>query len=86
MYAPNFSTKPYYLGNGNIDKIEVYEGSVQTAGYLRAVGQLTYTGDNVTEEEWKLYDTDGSTLIKTITMGYTFDSEDNLTKSEMETT
>lgn len=86
LNRPSVSQKPTYLGNGDLDYITFYKNSTQTTENRIAAVLLTYTSGLPTSETWTLYsDTDGTTVLKTITLTNTFTSGD-LTNTTMSTT
>lgn len=85
VYAPDISQKPTYTGD-DIDYIEYFKGPTQTTPNRLAKATLSYSGDDPSSEEWEFYDeADGTTVLKTATLDYTW-AGDNLSKVEMETT
>lgn len=85
--VPNFSLKPTFLANKEIEKIEYYNGATQTEINRRAIVEMTYDGNlDPTVEVWKIFDTaDGTTVLKTFTITHTWVSNE-LTKSVEVTT
>ena len=83
--APDTSQKPTYLGNGEIDFVEYFKGAVQTTVNRIKRVDVAYTGDDPTSEVWKLYDTDGTTVLKTVTFTHTW-SGNELTNTTTVTT
>jgi hypothetical protein len=73
--VPNFSYKPTYLGNGSVDYVEVFDGFTQTTGNRVAKATIGYngSGDPITETVL-LYDTNGTTVLRTITNTLTYTS------------
>lgn len=82
LTKPDFSLKPTYLGNGDIDFVEFYTGATQTTGFRRAKVTVAYDGSfNPTSETWLIYSpSDGTTILRTITLTHTW-SGVNLTAS-----
>jgi len=79
---PDSSSKPTYDGNDNLTVFEVYTTATQTVANRRVRGDYTYTGDNLTEEEYKIYsESDGTTILRTITVTHTYDGNDFLTNT-----
>lgn len=80
---PNGSTKPTFLANGELDYVELFTGATQTAADRLAKISLTYDGSlNPTTETWLIYDTNGTTVLRTITFTHTFVSTE-LTNSSV---
>ncbi len=80
--VPSFSHKPTYTSN-NLTAFEVFNGFTQTTINRIMRGDFTYTSNNLTQEVWKIYDTsDGTTVLKTITINHTYVAND-LTKTEV---
>ncbi len=70
--TPNYSHRPGYSG-GSLSYLEIYNGQTQTTVNRLLRIDLTYTGDDLTTESWKIYDTsDGATVLKTITFTHTY--------------
>lgn len=74
--SPTRSVKPSYLANNEIDYVEFFVAAVQTTINRRARVDVVYTGNNPTSEVWKLYDTDGTTILKTVTLTHTWVAND----------
>lgn len=70
------SQKPTYLVNGDVDYIEFFNSSTQITANRIAKVTLGYTTNNVTSETWVFYDTDGTTVLRTITLTHTYSSND----------
>lgn len=71
------SSKPEYLGNGDVDKITFYSSGTQITANRVAQAQLSYSSGEPSTEVWTIYDTaDGTTVLKTITYTYTFTGDD----------
>ena len=85
--TPDASLKPVFLGNGELDYVEVYEGATQVTANRRVRIDMTYDGSlNPTVEAWKFYSpSDGTTVLRTITVTHTWSGFD-LTKSTEVTT
>ena len=83
--TPNNSVKPTYLGSGDPDFIEIFSGFTQTTPNRIAKIVLSYSSGLPTSETIFIYDSDGTTILRTITKNYTYVS-DNLTKEETSTT
>lgn len=85
--VPDCSYKPVFLGNGELDYVEVFEGATQTTAQRRLRIDMTYDGSlNPTVEVRKFYDpSDGTTVLRTITVTHTWSGVD-LTKSTEVTT
>lgn len=82
LATPDVSSKPTYLGNGELDYIEFFKGPTQITSNRRAKATITYDVNlDPSNETWLLYDTDGTTVLKTVVVTYTFVSSD-LTKTE----
>lgn len=80
--VPDSSYKPAFLGNGEIDSVEIYEGATQTTEFRRVKITMAYDGSlNPVTETWDFYDpNDGTTILRTITVTHTWSGVD-LTKS-----
>lgn len=85
--VPDCSYKQTFLGNGELDSVEIFDGTTQTTPNRRVRVDMTYDGSlNPTLEEWKIYDpADGITVLRTISVTHTWSGVD-LTKSEEVTT
>lgn len=76
-YGPTNSEKATYLGNGELDYIEFFSSATQTTGNRIAKATFTYDGSlNPTSEVLQLFDTNGTTVLKTVTFTHTFVSSD----------
>lgn len=84
LRIPDCSSKVNYLANGEVDTIEIYEGSNQLAADLRLKISLTYDSVlNPITEVWQIYDpADGTTVLRTITVTNVFDGLDFVSSSE----
>jgi hypothetical protein len=67
--APTNSQKATYLGNGEVDYVEIFSGPSQITANRVARVDMAYDGSlNPTTETWVHYDpADGSTVLKTHT-------------------
>ena len=83
--SPNSSIKPTFLANGDVDYIEYFDGFTQTTPNRIAKTVVAYSGNNPATETTYIYDTDGTTILRTIARAYTFSGYE-LTKVEMSTT
>ena len=78
--VPNWSLKPTFTGD-NLTSVEFFNGATQTTINRRAKADISYNGDDPTTETWSIYDTsDGTTVLRTITLTHTWSSGD-LTKT-----
>lgn len=82
---PNASVKPTFLANGDIDFVEYFDGFTQTTPNRIAKTLIGYTGGNPTTETVYIYDSDGTTILRTSINTYTYSGYD-LTKVETSTT
>lgn len=85
--APDTSQAIYYLGNGEVDYVELFKGSTQTVPNRIARVDAVYDGNlNPTSETWLQYDSsDGTTVLRTVVFTHTWTGVD-LTKTTMATT
>lgn len=82
LSSPDVSSKPTYLGNGELDFIEFFKGATQTTINRRAKATIAYDVNlDPSTETWLLYDNDGTTVLKTVVVTYTFTGSD-LIKTE----
>ncbi len=72
----DLSQKVTYLSNGEVSFIEFFKTSSQITANRTARVDITYSGQDVTKETWKLYDVDGTTILKTIVFDYTYVTND----------
>ncbi len=73
LYGPTNSELPAYLGNGELDYVEFFRSATQTTGNRIAKVAFTYDGSlNPTSEVIQLFDADGTTVLKTVTLTHTF--------------
>lgn len=72
--VPNHSVKPTYT-NDDITKIECFNGFTQTTINRISSLDVSYTNDLVTSEVYKVYDTDGATVLKTATITHSYTNE-----------
>jgi len=77
---PTHSFKYGYSGD-DISYEEFYITTTQITTNRAMRGDFTYSGDNITSEAWKIYDTDGTTVLRTITLTHTYTGDD-VTKTE----
>lgn len=59
-------------GSGNVTSVEYFNGSTETTPNRKARTDLTYSAGLPATEVWKYYDSDGTTVKKTITLTYTW--------------
>lgn len=85
--TPDCSYKPVFLANGELDYLEIFEGSTQTTINRRVRLDMTYDGSlNPTVEAWKVYDpADGTTVLRTITITHTWSGVDLIKSTEVTT-
>lgn len=70
--------------NGEVNYIEWYDTSTQSAGNLRFKVTLGYDGSlNPTSETWVIYDDDGSTPLKTVTLTHAWSGVDITTSTKV---
>jgi hypothetical protein len=80
--CPTFSEKATYSGD-SISAYEVYETTTQTTINRRVRTDVTYSTGLISTEVIKIYDpSDGTTVLRTITISYTY-SGDNVTKVDV---
>lgn len=84
LYNSAESQKPTYSGD-NISSVEIYKSSTQIDANRLAKYNLTYTNDLVTTEVISIYDADGTTILKTVTITYTY-TDDVVTNAVVVTT
>jgi hypothetical protein len=76
-FGPTNSELPTYLANGEVNFIEYFKSATQTTG--NRIAKVTFTYDaslNPTTETLQLFDTDGTTVLKTVTYTHTFVSSE----------
>lgn len=76
IYGPTNSEKATYLGNQELDYVEIFNSPSQVTENRRAKIQLAYSSDNVSSEVVSLYDTNGTTVLKTITLTHSYTGTD----------
>lgn len=81
---PDGSQKITYSGT-DISFVEFFETSSQITANRRAKVTITYTSGNPSSEQWLIYDTDGTTVLRTVTYTYTLTSGDITSMSEATT-
>ncbi len=83
--CPDASQKVTYTGD-NVDFIEFFKGATQTTPNRRVRMDATISGDDLTIEEWKIYDpADGTSILRTITLTHTYSGGDYLSTAEVTT-
>ncbi len=83
--CPDASQKVTYSGD-DVSYIEFFKGATQTTPNRRARVDVTYTGNDVTSEAWKIYDpNDGTTVLRTITLTHTYSASVYQSSSEVTT-
>lgn len=81
--VPSWSMAPNFVDDV-LTFAEYFNGTVQTTINRLLRGDFTYVNDNLTIEIWKIYDnTDGTTILRTITYNHSYDSNDQLISSEV---
>lgn len=79
---PTYTEVVTYLANGDVNYIEFFNGTTQTTINRIARVDITYSGNNPTQENWRIYATsDGTTVLKTFTVTNSFSGND-LTSSQ----
>lgn len=74
---PDASAKVTYTVGGEIDYVEYFDGLVQTTPNRIIRVDIAYDGNlNPTTETWKYYDTDGTTILRTITLTHSWSGVD----------
>lgn len=74
---PYTTTKVTYLANGEIDVVEYYNSDTQINANRIYKTTITYDGSlNPTTETTLIYDTDGTTTLKTYTLTYSYSGVD----------
>lgn len=73
------SQKVTYSGD-NISSIEFYVTAAQLLTDRVVKVEISYTSGNPTSEVWSLYDSDGTTILETRTVTYTY-TGDNITSA-----
>lgn len=73
---PHVTTKISYTGSGDVDFVEFYNSASQITANRIARVDLTYSSGDPATEAWKVYDTDGSTILETTTLTYSYSSGD----------
>jgi len=61
--------------------ITYYNSATFITANRTARNDLTYTGDNLTQEVLKIYASDGTTILKTYTWTHTYSSDDYVSSS-----
>lgn len=70
---PDFSDAPSFNANGTINFVEWFNGATQITSQRRARVDFTYDVNlDPATEVWKIYDTNGTTILRTVTYTYTF--------------
>jgi len=71
--VPDRTNKVVYLGNGEVDYIEIFQGATQTEANRILKIQMAYDGNSdPSTETWSYYDTDGTTVLRTVIYTHTF--------------
>lgn len=73
---PHVTTKIGYLGNGDVDYVEFFNSASQVTANRIARVDLTYSSGDPATEAWKVYDTNGTTILETTTLTYSYSSGD----------
>lgn len=88
---PDCSYKPTFhltgANDGEIDFVEIFKGATQTTINRRLRVDMTYDSSlNPTVEAWKFYDvSDGTTVLRTITVTHTWSGVDLVSSAEVTT-
>ena len=72
VYNSSLSYKLTYSGF-NVSDVEIYKGSQIIQNRVAKIS-LTYSSFQVTQEQWTLYESDGTTVSKTVTISYTWNN------------
>lgn len=83
-YHPDPTHKITYKENGDVDYVEIFNGTQITANRI-AKYELAYSGFDPSTETLKIYDTDGTTVLRTITRTLSFSGLDLSTVVEAAT-
>ena len=57
-----------------VNSVSIYNSATQIDANRVYRVDFSYTGDDITTEAHKIYDTDGTTVLRTITYSYTYSS------------
>lgn len=72
LKSPDQSEKPTYNASGDLDYIEIFKSSTQTTGNRRAKITMAYDANKYpTSETWQIFDTNGTSVLRTVTYTYT---------------
>src|SRR5574343_26019 len=73
---PLTTQKITYLGNGDVDFVEYFNSATQISANRIAKITIGYTSEDPTSETAEIFDTDGTTVARTITSSFTYTSGD----------
>jgi hypothetical protein len=69
------SQKPEYDMDDRVELITFYRSATQTTPNRHSKVEISYTGDQPDQEIWQFYASDGTTVIKTETITYTWTAD-----------
>lgn len=77
LQTPDDSQATTYLANGEVDYVEYYSSASQITTNRIAKVTIGYDGSlNPTSETWLIYNTNGTTVLRTITLTHSFTGVD----------
>jgi hypothetical protein len=76
LYGPANSQKVTYLGGGDVDFVEIFNSASQVTANRRAKILLAYSGGKVSTETISLFDTNGTSVLKTVTLTHSYSGDD----------
>lgn len=72
---PDFSAAYNFASNGQLNYVEFFITNSQITGNRRARADLSYTSSGLPlTETWRIYDQDGTAVLRTVTYTYAFTS------------
>jgi len=72
LKSPDQSEKPTYNASNDLDFVEIFRGAVQTTPNRKAKITMGYDASKFPiSETWQIFDTDGSTVLRTVAYTYT---------------
>lgn len=75
-FEPDNTVAVTYTAGGDIDHVELFNSATQITANRIARIDITYSGVDPATEVLKVYGTDGSTVLRTLTTTYTYTGVD----------
>lgn len=75
-FQPDGSVAVAYTAGGDVSSVEIFNSATQIVANRIARVDLSYSGVDPTSETWVIYDSNGTTVLRTIAISYTYTGVD----------